>query len=78
VAELDILITDLGALDIVLAPDSAPRGFDDIVDDATERPALAGDGRALVISVDTWERLKPAAGRAKDLEQLDGSRDDRD
>ena len=65
------LITDLGLLDIVQTPDGAPGGYDDLIDDAAERPVLAEDARARVISVDTWERLKLATGRAKDLEQLD-------
>jgi hypothetical protein len=71
------LITNLGLLDIVQTPDGAPRGYHDIVDEADERPVLAEDARALVISIDTWERLKLATGRAKDLEQLDRFYDQR-
>ena len=32
---------------------------------------ILGDTNALVISIETWERLKEASGRAKDLEHLD-------
>lgn len=65
------LVTRLGLLDIVFEPDGAPNGFDDLVGVAEEHPVLADDARALVISVVAWERLKEAAGRAKDLEHLD-------
>ena len=65
------LVTRLGLLDVVLLPDGAPSGFDDIVTDAAEHAVMADDARALVISVNTWERLKQATGRAKDLEHLD-------
>lgn len=65
------LMTRLGALDVVFHPDGAPRGYDDLVDAAEERRVLADDASALVVSVTTWERLKAASGRAKDLEQVD-------
>jgi hypothetical protein len=65
------LMTNCGPLDIVFAPEGAPRGFDDLIDSAEQRTVQAADATALVISVATWERLKHATGRAKDLEQLD-------
>ena len=65
------LMTKHGPLDIVFAPDGAPRGFDDLQGSAHEQPVQADDAPALVISVATWEQLKQASGRAKDLEHLD-------
>ncbi len=65
------LMTNYGPLDLVFAPDGAPRGFDDLIDSAEQRPVQAADATALVISVSMWERLKHATGRAKDLEHLD-------
>lgn len=65
------LMTRYGPLDLVFAPDGAPRGFDDLIASSDERAVGAGDQRALVISVITWRRLKEASGRAKDLEHLD-------
>lgn len=65
------LMTKYGPLDIVFTPDGAPRGFDDLEPSAEEHPVQAHDARALVISVTTWEHLKQATGRAKDLEHLD-------
>lgn len=64
------LMTNCGPLNIVFAPDGAPGGFGDLVDFAEKRVVQA-DVEALVISVKTWERLKNATGRPKDLEQLD-------
>ena len=64
-------MTKCGPLDIVFAPDGAPRGFDDLQASADEQPVQADDALALVISVTTWEQLKQASGRAKDLEHLD-------
>lgn len=65
------LMTNCGPLDIVFAPDGAPRGFEDLLDSAEPRLVQAADAAALVISVSMWERLKHATGRAKDLEHLD-------
>lgn len=65
------LMTRLGALDIVFSPDGAPQGYDDLESTAEQRQVLADDAHALVVSVITWERLKTATGRAKDLEHLD-------
>ncbi len=63
------LMTRHGPLDIVFAPDGAARGYHDLVTDAIE--VRIADKTALVISPATWERLKHASGRAKDLEHLD-------
>ncbi len=65
------LVTKYGLFDIVFEPDGAPRGFDDLVGGAAERPIESDDAVALVISLADWERLKRAAGRAKDLGHLD-------
>ncbi len=65
------LMTKYGPLDIVFAPDGAPRGYDDLRTSADKHPVQAPDAQALVISVATWEQLKQASGRAKDLEHLD-------
>ena len=65
------LVTRFGLFDIVFEPDGAPRGYDDLVASAQEHPVESADSSARVISVADWERLKRAAGRAKDLEHLD-------
>ena len=67
------LMTKHGPLDIVFAPDGARYGYDDLITDAA--PAVFGDATPLVISVATWERLKEASGREKDLEHLDQFRE---
>ncbi|MEO5974400.1 MAG: hypothetical protein ABIQ38_04255 [Ilumatobacteraceae bacterium] len=62
------LVTKHGLLDIVLAPDGAPRGFDDLVSES-----VGGNFGAVafaMISKEQWIRLKSASGRAKDLEHL--------
>lgn len=69
------LMTIHGPLDIVFTPDGAERGYVDLAQDA--EPHTFGGTTALVISVATWERLKEATGRAKDLEHLDLYREDR-
>lgn len=69
------LMTKYGPLDIVFSPDGAERGYDDLRPTAETRTV---DGAtALVISVATWERLKEASGRAKDLADLDHVREHR-
>ncbi|MGH9040321.1 MAG: hypothetical protein ACRDZ3_08825 [Acidimicrobiia bacterium] len=65
------LMTKYGPLDIVFTPDGAPRGFEDLVMSAERHCVQGADATALVISIPTWERLKHATGRAKDLEHLD-------
>ncbi|MBS1837621.1 MAG: hypothetical protein JST64_07975 [Actinobacteria bacterium] len=68
------LMTKFGPLDIVFAPDGAERGYADLASDAEKH--TVGQAEALVISVKTWERLKEATGRAKDLKHLDLFRQD--
>ena len=63
------LMTNRGPFDIVFAPDGAAHGYDDLAD-AAERITLDGEP-VLVITTTTWEALKLASGRAKDLEHLD-------
>jgi hypothetical protein len=63
------LMTMFGPIDLVFTPDGAPRGYDDLAQRASD---LAIDHEpVLVITFATWEALKQAAGRAKDLEHLD-------
>lgn len=63
------LMTKYGPLDLVFAPDGSARGYDDLATAADGQ--RVGGTEALVITVATWERLKEASGRAKDLEHLD-------
>ena len=63
------LMTIHGPLDIVFAPDGAPAGYADLTRNAT-RSTLDNEP-VMVITVATWEALKQATGRAKDLEHLD-------
>jgi hypothetical protein len=67
------LMTKHGPLDIVFTPDGAEHGYDDLRH-AAQTHTVDG-AEALVISVATWERLKEASGRAKDLEHLDRFRE---
>jgi hypothetical protein len=68
-------MTKYGPLDLVFAPDGAARGYDDLEALADGQRVAGSD--ALVITVATWERLKEASGRAKDLEHLDRYREER-
>ena len=63
------LMSRYGPLDLVFAPDGAARGYEELAAFADSQQ-VAGS-QALVITVSTWERLKEASGRAKDLEHLD-------
>lgn len=62
------LVTQYGLLDIVFAPDGAPRGFDDLVSESVE--GNFGAVAFSMISKQQWIYLKSASGRAKDLEHL--------
>jgi len=61
-------------LDLVFVPDGAARGYDDLAASADDQRVAGSE--ALVITAATWERLKEASGRAKDLEHLDRYRED--
>ncbi|KLR61747.1 hypothetical protein IMCC26207_10664 [Actinobacteria bacterium IMCC26207] len=63
------LMSKYGPLDLVFAPDGAARGYEDLAASADSQQVEGS--QALVITVATWERLKEASGRAKDLEHLD-------
>ena len=63
------LMTIHGPVDIVFAPDGTSRGYDDLAGSAVR--LLLDDEPVLVITPTTWEALKQASGRAKDLEHLD-------
>jgi len=58
-----------GPLDLVFVPDGAAPGYADLAASADDQQVAGSE--ALVITVATWERLKEASGRAKDLEHLD-------
>lgn len=63
------LITLNGPLDIVFTPDGASRGYADLSRRSVQ--LSIDDEPVLVITTATWEALKQASGRAKDLEHLD-------
>lgn len=63
------LMTRFGPVDVVFAPDGAPGGFSDLVTSAVKIDFA--EERVLVITPATWETLKRASGRAKDLAHLD-------
>jgi len=63
------LMTMYGPIDIVFNPDGAPRGYADLAKGASR--GTIDDEPVMVITIATWESLKQASGRAKDLEHLD-------
>ena len=63
------LMTLHGPIDIVFTPDGAPRGYAELAKRASR--LVIDSEAAMVITVSTWEALKQASGRAKDLEHLD-------
>ena len=63
------LMTKYGPLDLVFAPDGAPRGYVDLARGA--RRHSIDDEPVMAITVAMWATLKQASGRAKDLEHLD-------
>jgi hypothetical protein len=63
------LMTTSGPIDIVFVPDGAPGGYTDLRKRAIR--VAVGDESVMVITAATWEALKQASGRAKDLEHLD-------
>lgn len=69
------VVTRYGALDIVLAPDGFPGGYDDLVGDSRRLPALRADGtpgrlEIVVASVHHIFLSKKQAGRPKDIRAL--------
>jgi hypothetical protein len=69
------LMTIHGPIDIVFVPDGAPSGYPELMRGAS-REQLDGEP-VVVVNEATWERLKQASGRAKDLEHLDRYREHR-
>ncbi|MGE0879634.1 MAG: hypothetical protein AB7L13_03840 [Acidimicrobiia bacterium] len=63
------LMTRFGAVDIVFAPDGAPGGFGDLKGGSVQ--LTVEDERVRVVTPATWESLKQASGRAKDLAHLE-------
>jgi hypothetical protein len=61
-------VTDLGDLDVLATP-SGTHGFDDLARDAT--PVQIGGRSVLVASIDDLIRMKRAAGRPKDLIEIE-------
>ena len=61
-------MTDLGDLDVLATP-SGTQGFDDLVKDATS--VEIGGRTVLVASIDDLIRMKLAAGRLKDIAEVD-------
>ena len=63
------LVTDLGDIDLTLAPTGFPRGYDDLIDDAIG--VDLGDGVITrIASLEDVIASKRAAGRDKDLAAL--------
>lgn len=60
----------------MFTPDGAPHGYDELAGSAVR--LQLDDEAVLVITTATWEALKHASGRAKDLEHLDRYYDGRD
>jgi hypothetical protein len=63
------LVTDLGDIDVTIAPAGFPRGYDDLIDDSIAIDL--GDGvMTRIASLDDVISSKRAAARAKDLAAL--------
>ena len=62
------LVTKFGLLDLVFAPEGSEDGFNEIIRESQK--LQLGKQSVRVISVDTWERLKTATKRDKDIYHL--------
>ena len=62
------LVTKFGLLDLVFAPEGSEDGFNEIIRESQK--LQLGEQSVRVISVDTWERLKTATKRDKDIYHL--------
>jgi len=62
------LVTKFGLLDLVFAPEGSGDGFNELIRESQE--LQLGDQTVRVISVNTWERLKLATKRDKDIFHL--------
>ena len=62
------LVTKFGLLDLVFAPEGSEDGFNELIRESQK--LQLGKHVVRVISVDTWERLKLATKRDKDIFHL--------
>ena len=62
------LVTRFGLLDLVFTPEGSEDGFNELISESQE--IQLGEQVVRVISVDTWERLKTATKRDKDVFHL--------
>ena len=62
------LVTKFGLLDLVFAPEGSEDGFNELIRESQN--LQLGKHVVRVISVDTWERLKTATKRDKDIFHL--------
>jgi hypothetical protein len=62
------LVTKFGLLDLVFAPEGSDDGFNELIRESQK--IQIGKQVVHVISVDTWERLKTATKRDKDIFHL--------
>ena len=62
------LVTKFGLLDLVFAPEGSEDGFNELIRESQK--LQIGKQSVCVISVDTWERLKTATKRDKDIFHL--------
>jgi len=62
------LVTKFGLLDLVFAPEGSEDGFNELIRESQK--LQLGKQSVRVISVNTWERLKTATKRDKDIYHL--------
>lgn len=63
------LLTDAGRVDVMLAPDGVPGGFDELAPNTNE--ATVGGTPILIAALDDLVAMKRVVDRAKDREDLD-------